>query len=596
LVNGGEISASTFASGNAGSVQINAGSIIINGQGAPIILDGTGIFSQAGPGSSGNAGLVFVSATGNLSIMNGGEISASTVSLGNGGTVQINANSIAIDGQGAQGNQIATGIFSEASPGSSGMAGSITVTTSGNLAVTNGGEINSAAFSSGNGGPIQVNATSIAIDGQGVQGNQVGTGIFSLASTGSSGLAGPIAVTASGNLSVTNGGEISSSTFSSGSGGPVQVNAASITIDGQVTQGNMVATGILSQAGQGTGSAGTVTVTTTGPLAVQNGGEIDSSTFSSGNAGTVQVSAATLVVDGPESSITAAAYAGSSGQTGNVSVIATNSITLSNDGKLSIQNFAYVLNPKAIVPTVLAVNAPTITLQNATITAASSGNVAASDIKISFSNLLYLDPSSISTSANQGNGGSISILGSGIIDLNSSEITTSVAGLSGNGGNISIDAAALIMNTGFIQANTAANAHGGLIDINVQTLVPSGNTLFVGGSVPYTFEPGVFGFNVIQAAAPTGVSGTIDITSPVLDITGSLRGLSGQTIDVGGLGRSLCQTSGGSSLAQAGRGGLAPAARGLLRTEPVLVADQIGALTPAADSALTIALLNWTCR
>ena len=62
----------------------------------------------------------------------------------------------------------------------------------------------------------------------------------------------------------------------------------------------------------------------------------------------------------------------------------------------------------------------------------------------------------------------------------------------------------------------------------------------------------------------------VDLSSPVLDLTGSLRALRADVVDTGGLGRSLCQTSGGSSLALAGRGGLPPSARGLQRVEPTV--------------------------
>jgi hypothetical protein len=140
--------------------------------------------------------------------------------------------------------------------------------------------------------------------------------------------------------------------------------------------------------------------------------------------------------------------------------------------------------------------------------------------------------------------------------------------LTGNGGDINISAKALVMNSGFIQANTAAtSAIGGNVQVNVDTLLPSGNTLFVGGQTAYRFMPEVFGFNVIQAAAPTGISGAINVMAPVLDISGSLNGLSAKLIDGGKLGRNPCQATGGSSLAVAGRGGSAESARGWLGSE-----------------------------
>jgi hypothetical protein len=135
----------------------------------------------------------------------------------------------------------------------------------------------------------------------------------------------------------------------------------------------------------------------------------------------------------------------------------------------------------------------------------------------------------------------------------------------GNGGDIRIDADALVLQTGFIQANTdAQSASGGLIKLNVNTRVASGNTLFVGGQDPREFNPNLFAFNVIQAAAPTGISGAIQTTTPVLDLTGSLGRVSAQVLDGVALGRDPCQTNAASSLAVVGRGGLPASNRGLL--------------------------------
>ena len=245
-------------------------------------------------------------------------------------------------------------------------------------------------------------------------------------------------------------------------------------------------------------------------------------------------------------------------------------------------------DPAAVVPTLLTVTAPQINVTSGgQITAASYHNVAASDIRVSFGSALTLTNGEITTSAQDGNGGAIRITGDGVIVLRDSQITTSVAGLSGNGGDIDVVANGLVMQTGFVQANTAAsNARGGDVAIDVRMLVPSGNSLFVGGETPYAYQPGVFGLNVIQAAAPTGVSGTIDITTPVLDVSGGLSGLTTKLIDTGGLGRSLCQATGGSSLAQTGRGGLAPSARDFVRVDPALRAKTAAAPPPILLTSL----------
>jgi hypothetical protein len=220
-------------------------------------------------------------------------------------------------------------------------------------------------------------------------------------------------------------------------------------------------------------------------------------------------------------------------------------------------------------------------MKDASITAASTGNIDASNIDVRFGQMLNIDPSTITTSANTGNGGAINIAGSGTVVLDRSQITTSVTGGSGNGGDISIQANALLMNSGFIQANTAAaSATGGNVNIDVNALIPSGNTLFLGGATAYSFQPDVFGFNVIQAAAPTGLSGNVQVTSPNLDISGKVTPLKDRAMGSANVARSPCQSTGGSSLAQSGRGGFAPRAGNLLGPQ----APAMDALAPVAAS------------
>ena len=285
-----------------------------------------------------------------------------------------------------------------------------------------------------------------------------------------------------------------------------------------------------------------------------------------------------LLVDGFGSMVAAAAGPASSGQTGSVTVAGGESIAISNSGRLSLQNGATVDVPKAIEPSVLSVTAPSISLSGASVTTRSSGNVAASNIQVNFAERLSLDSGSISTSANAGNGGAIRIQGGNLMVLDNSQITTSVLGASGNGGDIGVKAEVLVMNTGFIQANTAAQAaSGGNVLIDVASLVPSGNTLTLGSRSAHTFSPGVFGYNVIEAAAPDGISGNIQVSSPALDLAGALHGLSTATIDFGALGRDPCRLGAGSSLTPLGRGGLPATASGLIRPEPDLPAARTGA-------------------
>jgi large exoprotein involved in heme utilization and adhesion len=172
--------------------------------------------------------------------------------------------------------------------------------------------------------------------------------------------------------------------------------------------------------------------------------------------------------------------------------------------------------------------------------------------------------------------------------------------LNGNGGNISIAADSLIMNTGFIQANTAAtNASGGLVSISTQNLLPSGNTLLLGGSTLQTFDPGIFGFNVIQAAAPTGISGVVQISSPTLDLSASLVGLDTRMMEDDQLARHPCDNTGGSSLISVGRGGLPPSAEDFLspgQYSMVPIASPVSAASIPFIRKVTPMAAYFTCQ
>ena len=123
LTNGGQVDASTFGRGDAGSVEITATiTITIDGEGSP-----SGAASTVQPGAVGNAGGVTIN-TGSLSLTNGGGVSTSTGGQGNSGSVEITAtDTITIDGESSFGSP--SGVGSAVSSGAVGDAGGVTINT-----------------------------------------------------------------------------------------------------------------------------------------------------------------------------------------------------------------------------------------------------------------------------------------------------------------------------------------------------------------------------------------------------------------------------------------------------------------------------------
>ncbi|MCC0178587.1 hypothetical protein I4641_16565 [Waterburya agarophytonicola K14] len=89
LLDGSQITAGVFGTGNAGTVTINAAdNITFQGIGS----DGfaSGILNNVAASGVGNAGNIDVT-TANLNLVDGGTISSSVIGEGNGGQIKINA-------------------------------------------------------------------------------------------------------------------------------------------------------------------------------------------------------------------------------------------------------------------------------------------------------------------------------------------------------------------------------------------------------------------------------------------------------------------------------------------------------------------------
>ena len=620
VLNEGSIDSSTYAgsTGNAGGINISAG--------GNVLVDSDGRINSDTNGS-GNAGDISISAKGDVTVSNSGNITSDTVDSGNAGSITISAErnltifsagaiSSTSNGDGNAG-QIILNVMNDVSllnegsidsstyGGSTGSAGGINISAGGNVLLDGKGRINSDTNGSGNAGDIGVSASGdITVSKSGnitsdtVDSGNAGSVIISAgrnltisyegyisSSTTDKGDAGTIVVNVNENLKIQDGGHIFADSDGAGLGGTVTVTAGNLTIDGRGTPESL--TGISSVAGflggvDSYGDAGAVTVMVMGLMTIQ-WGEVSSSTYAEGRAGSVSVRADKLVIDGSRSSISASARAGSAGQTGVVSVNAIDTLIIQNGGEIAIGNDATVTSPGLLTSTRVNVSAANVTMRSSgNITSKSTGNVSASDIAVNVDKLIWLDQSAITASAVNGNGGSIAIQGGDLLRLNRSLITTSVTGTSGNGGSISLTGKATIMANGFIQANTVADlASGGTVDIGVETLIASNNTLLLGGSTPYAFKTSPR-FNVIQAASPTGINGTVSLSSPSLDVAGSLVMLKAGALQNGGFGRSPCATSGGSSFAQTGRGGLPTSSFGLLRAETA----QTKLPTPSADTMI----------
>ena len=321
--NGGRVGASTSGAGKAGDVTITARNLLVDGQNAQ---SDTGIGSITVRGSSGDGGAVNLTVADNITVQNGGAISAVTRGDGNAGDVTITARNLLVDRQNARSP---TGIFSSAERSSKGDGGTVNLNLSGTLTARNGGEIRATTFGAGDAGDVTITARNLLVDGQNAPSF---TGIASSVAPGSTGDGGTINLTIADTLTVLSGGEVGASTFGAGDAGDVTITARNLLIDGQNTASF---TGIDSTStSNSTGDGGTINLSIADTLTVRNGGQISaaSATTSGGNIA-LDVARLRLFNGG---AISATVYGGFDTEGGNVTINSGNIVAL-NGGAITAQ-------------------------------------------------------------------------------------------------------------------------------------------------------------------------------------------------------------------------------------------------------------------
>ncbi len=346
---GGQISSTTLGLGNAGKVTVSARDITISGA----VPDNAGFPSSISANSQssaqgGDAGSVTVTATGKLDIEAGGQISSTTSGLGKAGNVTVSTKDTTISGATSD-NSSVSAIFADSNSATKGGdAGDVTVTATGKLEIEAGGQISSLTSGLGNAGNVTVSAGNITIAGVARDDTSTSSISADSASSAEGGNAGDVTVSATSQLLITGGGEISSQTLGLGKAGNVTVHAQNITLSGISPQDDVSAIFADSASSTKGGDAGTVSVSASGNLVLVGGGQISSATFGLGKAGNVTVRAGNMTIAGtsPQDDVSAI-YADSnpdmlgdpSGAAGNVTVIAAGKLVIAGGGQISSETF-----------------------------------------------------------------------------------------------------------------------------------------------------------------------------------------------------------------------------------------------------------------
>jgi filamentous hemagglutinin family protein len=398
LTNNSLIGANPSGTGNAGDIQIKAANSIIS---EDSILNATTF-------GSGHAGSVDIE-TGSLSLTNS-HIVAGTEGTGNAGDIQIKAaNSITL----SEGSTLVVGTVG------SGDAGSVDIETS-SLSLTNS-KIRASTFSTGSAGKIAITASEyIEIFGE-------NSGIFSASGDknfpNATGNAGTIIIGKEpvGTLTLTEGGQISTTSWGAGMSGEIDININNL----EINQG-----GRIDSSSKGTGSAGKITITASEYIKIFGDSGIFSTTDDIGNAGQINILAGGTPEDGleiiPGSLFSAEAKLIPHDQGG---------LVLENGGKISTSTTGQGDGGSiTITSSKLRLNQAEITADNNFAGSNKAGNIVIGAHRLDMSG-----NSTISTSSTNADGGNILI---GVRELNNKRITDSqiaaTAGEKGTGGNLEI--------------------------------------------------------------------------------------------------------------------------------------------------------------
>ena len=580
VTQGGRVSANTEGRGNAGEIVIDAlDTISVDGE----TPDGSSSFIEstvraAGVGDSGGIDIK----TSNLSVTQGGRVSASTFGEGNAGTVTIDASgNISAEGKGSE--EFPSGIYSRAV--GVGDSGGIDLTTS-NLFVTQGGRVSANTEGRGNAGEININASdTISVDGETPDGSS--SFIESTVRAAGVGDSGGIDIKTS-NLSVTQGGRVSASTFGEGNAGTVTIDASgNISAEGKGSE--EFPSGIYSRA-VGVGDSGGIDLTTSN-LFVTQGGRVSANTLGRGNAGTIVIDALdTISVDEGGSIL---ATTSGQGDAGDLTVTALESIELvGSDGEFPSGLFANTIEGSGDGGNLTIATDKLIVRDEAVVTVGNfqqvvgnretlpPGTGAAGNLEINAGSVEVINRGKITADNANGIGGNLTLNADSMTLENEASVSASTIAAEGQGGivTLDIDDSLIMSDRSLISARADSGASGGnlMIDADFVIAQPNQNNDIIasaaegaGGDINITTNA-IFGLeerssipsnntNDIDASSEFGLDGTVEINELDVNPTEALEELPIEVIDVTGLvGQNLCQQGQGSEFVVTGKGGTAP--------------------------------------
>ncbi|WP_445627707.1 two-partner secretion domain-containing protein [Nostoc sp. DSM 114167] len=600
---GSQVSTGTFGTGKGGNLTIDAQDVqIINGSADQFP---SGLFTSA-ESNSGDAGNLTIK-TNTLLVRDGAVVETSTFGAGKGGNLTIDAQDVQLINESADA-QFGSILSASAYPNSTGNAGDLTIKTN-TLLVRDGAEVSASTYGAGKGGNLTINAQDVQLIGTSIN-NRFFSNLGTSAGSNLTGDAGDLMIKTN-TLLVRDGAQISAGTSGVGKGGNLTIDAQDVQLIGTSIDNRFFSNLGTSARSNSRGNAGDLTIKTN-TLLVQDGAVVNAGTSGAGKGGNLIVDAQNVQLIGTAngqspSGLFAFAQRNSTGNAGDLT-IKTNTLIVQDGAQMNTSTYGVGKGGNLIVD---AQNVQLIGTANGQFrsglaaSAQQNSTGDAGDLTIKTNTLLVRDGAAMTVESLGTGTAGIMTLNSRSIRLDNNALlssnTQSAIDPNREQATININSRDLLMsrNSNIFTNAKGENVIGGNININTDFLIGFENsdiradsTNFRGGNVRINAQ-GIFGIqfrdvksdttsDITARGASSELSGNVELNTP--DIDPNSGNINLPTIPVDTQIAQTCQAGGNlakSSFTITGRGGLPPNPGEALNTDAVHV--DLVSLNPKGD-------------
>ena len=335
--------------------------------------------------------------------------------------------------------------------------------------------------------------------------------------------------------------EFSTTTEANGDGGDIKISATTILLQEE---------GELVSDTEGAGAAGAVRLNADSVI-LSGDAEVasDVETGASGRGGNVVITARIIEIR-DEAEISTDTDPGSSGDGGGVELRASEAIRLNIRTEPGEEAGVFSNSEGSGDAGSILIDTPILTMDGGVITAKTESVGRGGDVVVQSDNILIENGATISAeSSGTGDAGNIAIDGSGQFIIQNGGAVNALSEIS-NGGNIDIGSSEsfdfVLLRRGQVSANVN-DGIGGNITISGDAVVVDNSNIVAqagagqGGAIVINTKVFLENNSLISASAgPAGISGTVDINAPEIDLSSGLESLPTNYLDATALLRAAC--------------------------------------------------------